>query len=286
MPEAPACADTRRRGEASRRLLTGSTPARHEVCPRTRADAMNLPEVPQTKGESTACPRLGYRDRMTAFPRLGRTLLVAASLAVLSCSAAFAQPTAPAQAGTVVSKKDPLRFNAFGVNMQRGLNGLIDIGIERWSTDEERTVLLDMVAGTTDARSSQDKLVRRLRDIKPRTGYIRLPRTVSWDLKYARENLLPDGTRQIVIVTDKPVSFWAASNAARTMDYPFTLIEMRFPPGSTEGEGRILDQTTISTKAGRLELEIFGQEPTRLTKITQQKTKAQKTAEKAQKSGN
>ncbi len=188
---------------------------------------------------------------------------------------------APPQAGTVVTKKDPLRFVAFGVNMQRGFSGTIDIGVERWTSDEERAVLLDAVAATTAQRSSQDKLVDKLEDIEPRTGYIRGSRTLGWDLKYARENVLPDGTRQIVIVTDKPVSFWAAANSARTMDYPFTMIEMRFPPGSDKGEGKLLNQTSISTKNGRLELEIFGQEPTRLTQITQQKTKTQKQAEKA-----
>ena len=134
-----------------------------------------------------------------------------------------------------------------------------------------------------EARSSQDKLVSVLQDVKPRAGYIRSARSVGWDIMYARENMLPDGTRQIVIVTDKPVSFWAASSSSRTMDYPFTMVEMRFPPGSDKGEGKLLNQTSISTKNGRLELEIYGQEPTRLTQITQQKTKAMKEAEKAAK---
>ena len=167
--------------------------------------------------------------------------------------------------------------------MQRGFSGTIDIGIERWTTDAERASLLDAVAGTKEARSSQDKLVRILQDVKPRAGYIRSARSVGWDIMYARENLLPDGTRQIVIVTDKPVTFWAAANSARTMDYPFTMVEMRFPPGADKGEGKLLNQTSISTKNGRLELEIYGQEPTRLTQITQQKTKAMKETEKAEK---
>jgi hypothetical protein len=220
--------------------------------------------------------------------RFVRTLVGAAVLGALAWAPLTAQqerqmPAAPPQAGTVISKKDPLRFTAFGVNMQRGFSGTIDIGIERWTTDAERASLLDAVAGTKEARSSQDKLVRILQDVKPRAGYIRSARSVGWDIMYARENLLPDGTRQIVIVTDKPVTFWAAANSSRTMDYPFTMVEMRFPPGGDKGEGKLLNQTSISTKNGRLELEIYGQEPTRLTQITQQKTKAMKEAEKAAK---
>jgi hypothetical protein len=199
--------------------------------------------------------------------------LTAAFVVASATTAVYVSAQAPAQAGTVVTKKDPLRFRAFGVNMQGGISGTLDIAIERWSTDGERTALLDQVAGTTERRSDQDKLVKTLQDIEPRTGYIRTSRSLGWDLKYARENLLPDGARQIVIVTDKPVSFFAAANSSRTMDYPFSLIEIRFPKGSDKGEGKLLTQTSISTKNGRLELEIFGQEPTRLTQVTQQKQK-------------
>ena len=185
---------------------------------------------------------------MTLNTRFVRTLVGVAALGALAWAPLTArqerqQPASPPQAGTVISKKDPLRFTAFGVNMQRGFSGTIDIGIERWTTDAERASLLDVVAGTKEARSSQDKLVSVLQDVKPRAGYIRSARSVGWDIMYARENMLPDGTRQIVIVTDKPVSFWAASSSSRTMDYPFTMVEMRFAPGSDKGEGKLLTQT-------------------------------------------
>ena len=167
---------------------------------------------------------------------VGAAVLGALAWAPLTAQQERQMPASPPQAGTVITKKDPLRFTAFGVNMQRGFSGTIDIGIERWTTDAERASLLDVVAGTKEARSSQDKLVSVLQDVKPRAGYIRSARSVGWDIMYARENMLPDGTRQIVIVTDKPVTFWAASNSSRTMDYPFTMVEMRFPRGATRAK--------------------------------------------------
>ena len=144
-------------------------------------------------------------------------------------------------------------------------------------------LLLDAVAGTKEQRSSQDKLVRTLQDVKPRAGYIRSARSVGWDLMYARENLLPDGTRQIVIATDKPVSFWAAAIVGADDGLSVHHDRDALRSRRDKGEGKLLTQTSISTKNGRLELEIYGQEPTRLTQITQQKTKAQKDAEKAAK---
>jgi hypothetical protein len=176
----------------------------------------------------------------------------------------------------VPTEKDPLRFSAFAVQMEAGMSGVVDIAIERWSTDAERQALLALVSATTDKPQDQDKLLKALQDVKPRVGFIRTPNSMGWDLKYAYESQLPDGSRQIVIATDKPVSFLAAASQARTMDYAFSLIEMRFPAGSNKGEGKLLGQSSIAVKNGKLEVELYGQQPTRLTTITEQKDKAKK----------
>jgi hypothetical protein len=176
----------------------------------------------------------------------------------------------------VPTEKDPLRFSAFAVQMEAGMSGVVDIAIERWTTDAERQALLALVNATTDKPQDQDKLLKALQDVKPRVGFIRTPNSMGWDLKYAYESQLPDGSRQIVIATDKPVSFLAAASQARTMDYAFSLIEMRFPAGSNKGEGKLLGQSSIAVKNGKLEVELYGQQPTRLTTITEQKDKAKK----------
>ncbi len=169
------------------------------------------------------------------------------------------------------TQQNPLRFSAFAVQMQGGIAGTVDIAIERWSTEAERQALIALVQTAKVGRQGQDKLLKGLQDIEPRTGFIRTSRSLGWDLKYAHQNRLPDGSRQIVIATDKPVTFVGVAAQARTLDYPFTLIEMRFPAGSDKGEGKALVQTSISVKDGQLQLEIYGQEPTRLTTITERK---------------
>jgi hypothetical protein len=78
---------------------------------------------------------------------------------------------------------------------------------------------------------------------------------------------LPDGTRQIVIATDKPVSFLAAASDSRVMDDPFSFDEMLMKPND-KGKRRLLVATAVDVKNGRLELENYGQEPVRLTTIT------------------
>ena len=176
----------------------------------------------------------------------------------------------------VPTQKDPLRFSAFAVQMQAGMAGTLEIALERWTTDAERQALIGLVKVSTDRPQDQEKLLKALQDIKPRVGFIRTPNSMGWDLKYAYESKLPDGSRQIVIATDKPVSFLAAASQARTMDYAFSLIEMRFPAGSPKGEGKLLGQSSLSVKDGKLQIEIYGQEPTRLTEITEKKDKGTK----------
>jgi hypothetical protein len=184
------------------------------------------------------------------------------------------QPASPV-AGTPTeapTKKDPLRFTAFNVSMPTGMAGVTEITVERWTTVAERTKLLELVETAKYGEGGQRKLLSALQKIKPRTGFIRTPNSLGWDLRYAVENKMDDGTRQIVIVTDKPVSFGAAASDSRAMDYPFTLIEMRMKPGE-KGEGKMLAATSILVKNGRLELENYGQEPVRLTEITEQEKK-------------
>jgi len=207
--------------------------------------------------------------RTTHFSFLGAVALAAAlATPLLAQKAPYSEATP--------TEKEPLRFSAFAVQMEGGMAGVVDIAIERWSTDAERQALLTLVNTTTDKPQDQDKLLKALQDIKPRVGFIRTPNSMGWDLKYAYESQLPDGSRQIVIATDKPVSFLAAASQARTMDYAFSLIEMRFPKDSGKGEGKLLGQSSIAVKNGKLEIELYGQQPTRLTTITEKNPKVKK----------
>ena len=214
---------------------------------------------------------------------MGKNIRVFGKVAVVGAALALVMPVSaqqPAQqpatvAGTPTenpTKKDPLRFTAFNVSMPTGMAGVTEITIERWTTVAERTKLLELVETAKYGEGGQRKLLSALQKIKPRTGFIRTPNSLGWDLRYAVENKMDDGTRQIVIVTDKPVSFGAAATDSRAMDYPFTLIEMRMKPNE-KGEGKMLAATSILVKNGRLELENYGQEPVRLTEITEQEKK-------------
>jgi hypothetical protein len=200
-----------------------------------------------------------------------------AAVAAIGVLLAFVAPLGARQADTpqAPTKKDPIRFSCFNVSMQTGMAGVTEIAIERWTAEAERQSLLDVLAGAKWGEDGQAKLLKALQKIEPRVGFIRTPNSIGWDLKYAWEAKLTDGTRQIVIGTDKPVSTMAAMSGGRAMDYPFTIIEMRFPPNDpkNKGTGKMLVASSVIVKDGHIQLENYGQEPVRLTEITEKQKK-------------
>ena len=173
----------------------------------------------------------------------------------------------PAQAQEK-EKKTSYRFTAFAVNMNSGPRaGMVDITLERLTTDEERQELI-----AAFVEGGQNMLLKALQKVKPRVGYIRTPNSLGYDLQYAYRFLNSDGSSRIIIGTDRPINFWEASRQPRTIDYPFTIIEMRLD-AKGEGEGRMAAGTKISkSKDGKtIELENYGISPVALNQIKLQK---------------
>ena len=181
------------------------------------------------------------------------TLLVAAIAAVVLCT-----PRVSAQ-----NVKES--FTGFAINMNSGPStATVDFTIERWSTDTERDTLLEII---NSERDPTDKLLRTLQNM-PKVGYIRTPNTLAWDLRFARETPIEDGGRRIVLATDRPIGFAEARNQPRSIDYPFTIVEIRLDKNN-KGEGKILAGTKIyaDKKTKQIVLENYAQQPVRFNEI-------------------
>ncbi|HET6959321.1 MAG TPA: hypothetical protein VFI56_22170 [Vicinamibacterales bacterium] len=160
----------------------------------------------------------------------------------------------------------PERFTAMAVNMDRGRSGTVEIVVNRWSTDAERTGLVE-----TALDKGPEKLLSTLQKL-PRVGYIRTPESVGWDLHYAHHVALPDGGEQIVIATDRPIGFWEASRQPRSIDYPFTVIEMHVN-GDGDGQGTMSVATKVIADKDKqsITLENFGTTPVLLQAVKRQR---------------
>jgi hypothetical protein len=156
------------------------------------------------------------------------------------------------------------RFTAFAVS-QGGMAtpsgaGVVQITVNRWSSDSERQQLIE----TLQAKGP-GALLDAMRDMRE-VGNIRTPDSLGYPLRYAHQTAAEDGGRRIVIATDRPISFWEQVNQPRTIDYPFTMIQMQIGQDGT-GEGKMSIATRIIAHDNIIELERYETQPVMLTQV-------------------
>lgn len=197
---------------------------------------------------------------------MSRSYIAALVLGAAALGLAVSPAARPAD-----EKPKPIRFTAQGINMGSigggGGSKIFQITIDRWSTPEERQALIEAFkakgqAGLLDALQKS-----------PRIGTIRTSNTLGWDLHYAYLTPLQSGGQRVFMATDRAIGFQEASRSARTMDYPFSLIELHMDQEGQKGEGRLSLATKIAvSKDGtRIELENYSSEPVRLQNVRKQK---------------
>jgi hypothetical protein len=170
-------------------------------------------------------------------------------------------------AGQVASNTEREEFTAFATNISNvGWTGAtqVDLRVERWTPDAERDRLMK-----TFREDGPEALLTALRDT-PRVGFIRTPDSLAYDLRYARQLPQEDGGRRIVLLTDRPIGFWEASTRPRTLDYPFTLIELEMD-GDGRGVGKLSIATKITLNGNVLVLENFANQPVMLNNVRKRK---------------
>jgi hypothetical protein len=164
---------------------------------------------------------------------------VLALLVCLSASAGAANSPAPE------------RFTAFAVSMTNGAAGRssnLELVIDHWSTPADR----DDLAAALDEQGPEE-LLKRLQG-RPRIGYVRAGGRLGNDIPFAREVQHSDGTRRIVIVLARRLSFNEVNPSSATEDYPFTVIELRLDAAGG-GDGRMSVGARIKVHKGSDQIE-------------------------------
>lgn len=154
-------------------------------------------------------------------------------------------------------------FTAFAASLGTGRTAVVDIAIQRWSTDEEREMLL-----TTLQEFGPGKLLEALEKIRPPVGTIRTPTSLGWTLYYARNNPMPDGGRRVILATNRRVSFREAASNPSSMYYQFTLIELHIGKNG-KGEGKLVPAARVSwdREAKKIEIENYDALPVKLINV-------------------
>jgi hypothetical protein len=157
------------------------------------------------------------------------------------------------------------RFTAVAMDLEAGSAIPLDIVVNRWSTEAEQERL--RAAMKTDRR---DDLIGVVRDLKP-VGYFRTRDSLAWDLRFAQATPGDEQRQRIFLLTDRPVNAFEFFARWRSLDYPFTVIELNV--GEGEGSGTLTPATKVIPylEDNFVVLENYGLQRVRLTQVKQQR---------------
>jgi hypothetical protein len=152
-------------------------------------------------------------------------------------------------------KAEPQRFTAFATNMTNSATGNssnVEMVVDRWSTEVEREAL-----ATTFQEQGTSGLLKMLQE-RARIGYIRVGGGLGNDVAFARQVLHSDGSRRVILITARRLSFNEVTRDAPTVDYPFTFIELHLDAkGAGEGNISVGAKIKLHQKDDLIEHEDF-----------------------------
>ena len=194
---------------------------------------------------------------------------IAALAVATTVSLVGAQSVQPSATDKVVIQGWALNMS----NVATGANQSIRINIDKWSNEKQRELLIN----TFLEKKNQKALLSVLEDL-PEMGRFNFPgymgpdpnnvMRLGTDIRYAMSFAGEDGGRRIVIITPRVIGFREQVNQPRTIDYPFTLFEMRFDKaGNGEGKMAYGTQILFDKKKNNIVLENYSSEPVRLNQL-------------------
>jgi len=141
--------------------------------------------------------------------------------------------------------------------------GRISFSIDRWTTaDDDKKLQLAL----RDGRSKD--VVEALQDLKS-VGRISTPGSIGYPLQYAAQDMLPDGSRHIILMTDRPMSFAEVWDQPITVDYPVTYIELKVDKHG-KGSGKMMIASKLTQTRKLLVVEDWAVQPIQLNDVKKQ----------------
>lgn len=137
----------------------------------------------------------------------------------------------------------------------------LKIDVFRWSTDEERTALLAALKDKEAADTVADAIQKG-----PSLGTIWTNESLGYPIRYAYHDTLPNGTERVVLVTDRRFGSWSGQvwkplRQSDSVDYPFSLIELRLKNGIGEGKMSLTTKVAVDESGKTLALAGYDAAP-------------------------
>jgi len=158
-------------------------------------------------------------------------------------------------------KKYQISGTAMGTNQQLGRVISVDIHINKLSTPADREALIEAFTedGSQGLANALDKMSSK--------GRISVTGTLGFDLNYIRVFKMPDGSRKLRFITDRPISFAEHWGSTRSMDYSLSMGEIIIPAGKGKKTGMLMPVAKFKiNKQKEIEIENY-QNPWKLVNI-------------------
>ena len=175
---------------------------------------------------------------------------------------------APAAAKDQNKSIDSYQANAMATGAG-SRSSMVEINIYGWTTEEDRAETLAEIqaAYEENARNRDRSVAKALRGL-PKVGYMFFAGRQGWPIRYARAVDVGDGTRRILLATDRPVSFAEAYANSQLGDYDVTLVELTVD-ASGNGTGVLSLGTEVvwNKETEKLEVTNVTSQPVRLENV-------------------
>ena len=171
----------------------------------------------------------------------------------------------------IQARKEPIekyQANALATAGPTGSrSSTLNINIYEWSDEEDQEIVLDAIKAATENRRAYRAVPDSLRKLG-KAGYMFLAGGRGWPIRWARAFAV-EGGREILLATDRPVTFSEIYSGSAVRDFDITLIVLKFEAGATEGEGIVSVGTEIVWNEARSALEIknFSSQPVKLGNV-------------------
>ena len=123
----------------------------------------------------------------------------------------------------------------------------------------ERGQILEVIKGATGGKPNNRKVAQELRGQK-KTGYVWFAGKQGYPLRYARKFDMGDGKTQIILATDRPVSFGEVYSGSQAGDWDVTMMLLNLDKDG-KGDGLLSMGTEVTWN------ESMTSQPTKLTDV-------------------
>ncbi len=165
-----------------------------------------------------------------------------------------------------MAQKSIEQYKGNAIVQTGGRASMVEINIYRWSSDDERNEILESIKEATEDTSLSRHVAQTLRGQK-KTGYAFLAGQQGYPLRYSRE-FKTDKGRQVILATDRPVSFGEVYQHSKLGDFDVTVILLDLDD-SGNGEGIISVGTEVlwNEETGKLEVTNTTSQPVKLGNV-------------------